>query len=146
MNETTLIGLGGLAAAGLVAYVAHLVGDRRRAKPGKAFLSSIPEGLARAKRGRRRLLVAFVAPGEAASTALLDQLAVSPRHFEIVKIDAPADGLEVVAHLAAKYGLPKLALPTLLVLDGAGEKIDALEGADVAAKLAPFIESVKPGG
>jgi len=155
MNNFALIALGGVAAAGLVAYVAYLVGDkrRRRGRAGRATLSSIPEAIVRAKRGRRRVLVAFVDPADPPSQALAEhvlgatELAGALRHFELVKIDAPADDRQVVSHLAGKYGLPKLVVPTLLALDIEGQKVSALEGSEaVPARVGEFLAMVRPGG
>ncbi|MEZ0230619.1 MAG: hypothetical protein ACAI25_18505 [Planctomycetota bacterium] len=148
-----LVVIGGLIIAGLVAYVAYLVGDKRRRKggAGRPMLRSIQEGITRAKRGRRRVLVAFVEREHAGSKALFDHLALAPeldatlRGIEIVKVEVLADDREVAAALARKYGLPSLAVPTLLALDEKGQKVGALEGAAAEpTKVEDFVKSIRP--
>ncbi len=133
MNPLIVLAIG-IALAGLVAYVAHLVGNARRMK-GSPLLRSIPEGIERARRGRRRILVAWVAPGDKDSDRLLEALTGELERelrvgFELVRIDAPDGDREVIQVLATKYGLEKLAVPSLLALDIAGKKIGALQGKD----------------
>ncbi|HZV03318.1 MAG TPA: hypothetical protein VFF73_41825 [Planctomycetota bacterium] len=152
MNDIALIAAGGVAAAGLVAYVAHLVGDSKRRKKGRPMLRSIPEALAKAHRGRRRVLVAFVRPGEKPSDELLavfdgpDLPSRLLAHFELVRIDAGRDDEDVVQHLAAKYGVAKLGFPSLLALSGEGEKLATLEGELSLEKVLGLLESSRPGG
>lgn len=156
MNLFPVMLVGGVAAAGLVAYVAYRVGDarRRRTAGGRPTLRSIPEGLTRAKRARRRVLVAFVDPSEEPSKLLLEHIIRAPeldealRHFELVRIDASAEDRQVVGHLAAKYGLASLSVPSLLALEsGKGEKVGALEGSNATPdKVGAFVAMVRPGG
>lgn len=153
--------MAGLATAALAAYVAYRRGHARRMKNASPMLRSIPEALERARRTRRRVLVAWVAPGDEASETLLATLAgndglepVLRRDFELVRIDAAPEDKPVMDHLAAKYGVAKLVVPTLLALDAEGKRVGALEGAAVRsgspvesrAKIQTFAESTRPGG
>src|SRR5690242_10902787 len=93
-----LIVIAGIVLPGLIAYIAYLVGDSRRRKggAGRPMLRSIQEGLARSKRGRRRVLVAFVEEEHPGSKALFDHLALAPeleaslRGIELVKVEVRA--------------------------------------------------------
>jgi hypothetical protein len=154
-----LIG-GGLVTAGLVAYVAYQVGNSRRMGGVRPMLRSIPEALDRAKRSRRNVLVIFVQPEEASSDALLAAIqgaggleAELRRGFELVRIDSPEEDREVTDHLAAKYGIPRLEVPTVLALDAKSEKLGTLEGKDkigtgekALEALRSFVVLVRPGG
>jgi hypothetical protein len=147
MNPITVLAIG-IAVAGLVAYVAHLVGNARRMK-GTPLVRSIPEGIERARRGRRRILVAWVAPGDKDSDRLLEAMTTGELEqelrlgFELVRIDAPEADREVIQVLATKYGLEKLVVPSLLALDNEGKKIGALQGKDAFGDGASLNDKVR---
>jgi hypothetical protein len=149
-----------LACLAFAAVVVLIVGSRaqgRRDSTGRAMLRSIPDGLARAKKQQRHVLVLFLDPGDASSKAIVE-LVFDPgfarllSSFERVRIDAPAGDLDVVNHVAAKYGLPAVEPPTALALDRDGRRIDALVGSQALGvgspeslreHLAGFLEKVR---
>jgi hypothetical protein len=120
-----------LALAGIVVLFVWLRANDRAAQSGRSMLRSIPEGIARAKQRRRHVLVFFLEPEGDLTRALLElafapDLAGTLDSFERVRVDAARDDLDVVSHLAQKYGLAAIEPPTLLVLDRDGRKLDFL--------------------
>jgi hypothetical protein len=124
---------GGLSAAGLTVALALRHANAKHSK-GRPIGRSIPEAIERARRSKRKALVAFVTPGEAVSQQLIkllvedEELGPRLKGLELVRVDSAPDDLAVTALMAAKYGLESLVVPTILVLDGAAEKVGALEG------------------
>jgi hypothetical protein len=127
------IALVSLAVAGVVVYLIWLRSQVREAHGSRSMLRSIPEGIARAKKNRRHVLVFFLDPaaeptGELVELAFDAALARSLGSFERVRVDSPKDELDVVSHVAQKYGLASIEPPTLLVLDRDGRRLDSLVG------------------
>jgi hypothetical protein len=146
---------GGLSAAGLTVALAVRHANAK-ARKGRPIGRSIPEAVERARRSKRRALVAFVTPGEAVSQRLLELLVEDEdmearlKGLELVRVDSAPDDLAVTAQIAAKYGVESLVVPTILVLDGAAAKVGALEGkalgdseAVIRERVVAFLGSVR---